>query len=371
MPLKLYQRTRGGTWYVRGTVAKAPVNEATGTSDRARAEAYRARLEAKLWDRNFYGERAVVSLGEAVVRYLEEVQPGRGETPYVERIVGHFGETKLLREIDQAACDRMIGAIVKPGSGPATKRRVISVLEAILNHAARRKWCDRPSFVKPAPPKGKTTWLTPAQVQALLAAAAPHIRPLLHFLVCTGARMSEALELDWAQVDLSRAEAVFLETKNGTKRVAAIPSACIVTLANLPHRDGAVFRRPYRGGEGEGLSEEAWKIGTPYVDKGRVGGGQIKKGWRGACKRAGIADATPHDLRHTWATWFYGLSRDPLLLKAEGGWAQLKMIERYAHLMPAALAPQVSTVWGAHPAIRANSVQPLDTLAVSRETSVG
>lgn len=371
MPLKLYQRTKGGTWYVRGTVAKSPVNEATGTTDRARAEAYRARLEARLWDRNFYGERAVVSLGEAVVRYLEEVAPGRGETPLVDRIVKHFGETKLLREIDQAACDGMIAAIVKPSSGPGTKRRIISTLEAILNHAARRKWCDRPSFVKPAPPKGKTTWLTPAQVQALLAAAAPHIRPLLHFLVCTGARMSEALELDWAQVDLSRSEAVFLETKNGTKRKAAIPSACIVTLANLPHREGRVFRRPYRGGEGAGLSEEERKIGTAYVDKGRVGGGQIKKAWRGACNRAGIADATPHDLRHTWATWFYALSRDPLLLKDEGGWAQLKMIERYAHLMPSALAPQIAGVWGEHPRIGAKSVHAVDTPFVSRETSTG
>ena len=29
-------------------------------------------------------------------------------------------------------------------------------------------------------------------------------------------------------------------------------------------------------------------------------------------------DATPHDLRHTWASWHYGLHRDILPLKKEG-----------------------------------------------------
>jgi len=68
-----------------------------------------------------------------------------------------------------------------------------------------------------------------------------------------------------------------------------------------------------------------------------AGVGQIKTGWRGACERAGIAKAKPHDLRHTWASWFYALSKDPMLLKAEGGWKSLDMVERYAHLIPSAM----------------------------------
>jgi integrase len=40
-------------------------------------------------------------------------------------------------------------------------------------------------------------------------------------------------------------------------------------------------------------------------------------------RRAAAGEArpelTPHDLRHTWASWHYALNRDLLLLKVEGG----------------------------------------------------
>lgn len=338
MSLRLTKR--GAVWYVRGTVAKSYIFETTGTPDRERAEAYRAKREAGLWDRRFFGERATVALGEAAAKYLEECQPGQGDRRLLARIIAHFGETKLLREIDQAAADSMLASVLRPGVGPATKRRTLSPLEAVLNHSARRGWCERPAFVKPALPDGKTRWLTPAETHALLGAAAKHLRPLLHFIVCTGARLSEAIELEWDHVDLAAGVAVFMKTKNGNKRVAALTSACIVTLANLPHREGAVFRRD---------------DGKPYADKGRLEGGQIKTAWRGACKRAGVAAATPHDLRHTWATWFYALSKDLMLLRDEGDWATVAQVERYAHLMAARLVPEIAGVWGEHPRIAART----------------
>lgn len=362
MPLTKFRRRH--IWYVRGTVAKTTVYETTGSADRERAEAYRARREAQLWDRRFFGERATVSVGEAAAKYIEEKQPGDGDKLLIARILAHFGETKLLTDIDQAAADGMLRGVLRNAdtAAPATKRRTLSPLEAILNHAARRGWCNWPAFVKPDLVKAKPRWLTPVEAQALMQAAAKHLRPLLHFLLCTGARLTEALELDWDQVDLAAETATFLETKNDRIRVAALPSACVVTLANLDRKEGAVFRRD---------------DGEAYADKGRIEGGQIKTAFRTACRRAGLGtwlpataflapaartfdpDTTPHDLRHTWASWFYALTKDPLLLKVEGGWATLAQVERYAHLMPAKFIQDIRVVWGeTHPRIRANPVQP-------------
>jgi integrase len=65
-------------------------------------------------------------------------------------------------------------------------------------------------------------------------------------------------------------------------------------------------------------------------------GGQIKRAWAGAIRRAGLnPDFTPRTCRHTWASWHYAIHRDLLRLKIEGGWSSVELVERYAHLMPA------------------------------------
>ena len=55
----------------------------------------------------------------------------------------------------------------------------------------------------------------------LIDAAAPHLKPLLTFIICTGARLSEAIELEWRDVDLEGARVIFWRTKTGRRRVAA------------------------------------------------------------------------------------------------------------------------------------------------------
>lgn len=377
MSLTLYKR--GNVWHVRGSVAGETVRESTGTADRAKAEAWKARRENAIWDRRIHGERATVSLLEAAVSYAQHRGPSAGDRAYINRLLDHFcpgwrdgvNEAAWTRcgTIDQAACDRAVNAICGDGAAPSTKvRSVITPLNAILTHAAKRGWCDRPAFDRPRQPKGRTSWMTPTQAQSLLLHCADHLRPLLVFLLGTGARMSEGLYLDWRDVDLRRSVAILRDTKNGKDRPASMPSGVVAALSALKHREGPVFLHPVR--MPGGLSEMA-----PYADTGKEHGGQIKTGFDAACRRAGLAEVveeipwtdsrgiarvkttwrnpfTPHDLRHTWATWFYGLCRDPMLLRAEGGWGSLALVERYAHLMPSDVLPDIHTIWGGrHPVL--------------------
>jgi integrase len=169
------------------------------------------------------------------------------------------------------------------------------------------------------------------------------LKPLLIFLLGTGARMSEAIDLDWRDVDLQGARATFWLTKSGKRRDAHLPPAVIASLANLPHRDGRVFRwetKTRRDGTARRSAE--------YADRERQYGGHIKTAWRGAIRRAGLDPAlTPHDLRHTWASWQYALHRDLLALKVEGGWSSVTLVERYAHLLPAGHETAISGLWHA------------------------
>jgi integrase len=54
--------------------------------------------------------------------------------------------------------------------------------------------------------------------------------------------------------------------------------------------------------------------------------------WEKALIRAGITDFRWHDLRHTWASWHVQNGTPLHVLKELGGWADLTMVLRYAHL---------------------------------------
>jgi integrase len=106
----------------------------------------------------------------------------------------------------------------------------------------------------------------------------------------------------------------------------------VAALANLPHREGPVF-----------ISDKR----RPYADRGGTYGGQIKKGFKGALRRAGLdPELSPHDLRHTWASWHYAVHRDVLRLKIEGGWSSVLLVERYAHLLPAGHQAAIQRFFG-------------------------
>jgi integrase len=361
MSLRLSRR--GKIFYVRGTVRGQTVFETTGTSDRARAEAFRAKREGQLWDRSVFGERATVPFVEAAIAYIEARKPGTGDTRRVERLAEHFRGVNL-RQIDQNAVDRAIKVLCSAKAKPGTHlRSVIIPLTAVLIFAAKRGWCERPTFDRPRQPKGRTVWLTPANAIRLRDAASEHLRPLIVFLLCTGARVAEALDLTWDDVDLARRTCALRETKNGKDRIVHLPPAAVAAIANLEGRKGAVFRRP---------------DGEPYTDREREEGGQFKSAWKTACRRAGLGRwekaatthpalemsaesrpfspiiwrplLTPHALRHTWATWYYLVTQDALRLMHKGGWSGLALVERYAHLSTSEILPDIALIWGgSHP----------------------
>ena len=56
---------------------------------------------------------------------------------------------------------------------------------------------------------------------------------------------------------------------------------------------------------------------------------------------AGLTDVTPHTLRHTFASRLAMAGVDLRTIQELGGWAELEMLERYAHLSPSHKAEAV------------------------------
>jgi integrase len=337
MPLKLTRRADSSVWWITGTVGGQRIRRSTGTADRRLAEGQRADLEARQHREQVFGAKAVVTWEDAVASYMDANPPSNGTAIFLLRLTSHIGKAPL-KDIGQTTVDAACKALVRPGAAPATKlRNVIVPMRAVLNHAARRGWCDPPLFETPKGATGRKRerWLTPDEFRALHREAAPHLRSLLTFLVCTGARLSEALELDWSRVDLGRRQAK-MRVKDPADpdrwRTAALPTAAVVALWQLPHVDGPVFRTP---------------AGRPYADHGRQYGGQIDTAFAAACRRAELAPGvTPHVLRHTYASWHYCVWRDLLRLRDDGDWSSTAIVERYAKVTPEAMRPGVLAAWG-------------------------
>lgn len=312
MSLRIVKGRHGSpNLYLRGTVRGIRVDESAGTGDRRKAEEIRTRREAELLDQSIHGSSATATFASAAVSYMEQ----GGEARYMAPLVKFFGTAKLS-SIDQAAVDRA-AKLLKPKAAQSTvNRQIHTPISAVLKHAAARGWCEVKPIERPEQPKGKTRWLTVGEAQRLVDHCADHLKPLVSLILYTGARLSEALYLDWNEVDLNRAHVIFLDTKNGEDRGVPLHPVALAALANLPHRKKAVFRKP---------------DGKPYPEK-LDGGGQIKTAFKAACRRAKIKGATPHTLRHTWATWYYQEHRDIARLMELGGWKSLDMVQRYTHV---------------------------------------
>jgi integrase len=324
MPLRIVRRKETGSVTIVGTVAGQRIRRRAQSDSISLAREEAAALEADILRSEWHGERrGARSFAEAVMSYMETAPRAGGDRRRLNRILTALGDVPLAA-VDQSAVDEVRRSILSATASPATVRRgLITPIRAVLMHAQRRGWCDVPHFEIPRETEGRTRYLLPPEAERLLAAASPHIRVLLTVLLGTGMRMAEALELLWRDVDLNGGRAILWadQTKGGRRRNAALPPRVVACLANLTHRSGQVIRRP---------------DGEPYADRRREGGGQIKTAWKATRRRAELDPAlSPHDLRHTWASWHYALYRDLLALKIEGGWSSVTLVERYAHLLPA------------------------------------
>jgi integrase len=319
MPLRVTRRTgRGDVLTIDGVVNGRRIQRRASTDNFNLAQEQAVAIEAQLLRESWHGpKKGQRALSEAILSYCEAAPRSPGTRKRLRRILETVGDVSL-ESIDQDVVTTLRDQLLRPGAKPATiLREIVVPLRAVLTHAAARRWCDVPIFAE-----GRTRCMSPAEAQRLIDAAAPHLQPLITFLLCTGCRLSEALQLDWSDIRLIDGKAIVWAdaTKSGKRRNVDLVPRAITVLTALPHRSGTVFRKP---------------DGTAYpVTRDRGYGGQVKTGWKGAVRRAGLdPKLSPHSCRHSWASWRYCLDPDALRLMYMGGWSSLKLVERYAHMI--------------------------------------
>ncbi len=311
--MALYKR--GNIWWIDFCYKGCRYREGVGRN-RKEAEFVLAKRRAEVRENRFFDVRKESrekfdDMAKEYLRYSEVNKKSfERDGRSIKKLSTHFGRKRLAEITPKMIEDYKIARCrqVKP----ATVNRELACLKHLFTMAI--KWGKANSNpVKEVKlfrePLGRLRVLSREDEEKLLAASAPHIKPIIMTALTTGMRRGEILNLTWEDVDFGTG---FLTigntTKNSEMRQIPMSERLTRTLKNVKRISGYVFCK---------------EDGTSY--------GSIAKAFRMAVKRSGIKYCRFHDLRHTFATRLVMAGVDLVTVKELLGHKSIKMTMRYAH----------------------------------------
>lgn len=320
---------RGQIWWCRWIIDGQQVCESTSTSDKKQAQEYHDRRRAELWRETKLNEAPAVRWNAAALDWAtEHAQHKKSYETDRYRLLWLTDKltTEPLVNINTERMVALRSELIEDDREPSTANRFLAIVSAVLNYAHEKGHIPGVPKIPYLPEaNGRIKFLTKPQARKLIAELPKHLAPLARFTLATGLRRANATHLTWDSVDMGRRVAwVWADEAKADKPLA------------VPLNDDAMA-----------VLESQKGINARYVFVYRKQPLQhtTTKAWYLACARAGIDDDfTWHGLRHTWASW-HVMSGTPLeVLQKLGGWADLKMVMRYAHLAPGYVAEYASNV---------------------------
>lgn len=201
----------------------------------------------------------------------------------------------------------------------------ITTLHHFFNYCIKKGILDKnpASGVKRLNELSRLKTLNDEDIQRLISSATNKTaKNIITFLIYTGCRKGEALNLRWNNVDLKNNIISIRGTKTKTDRHIPISKPLKELLINLEKNSAYVFSK---------------KDGSKLSD--------FKKSFHTACNRANLKDLRIHDLRHVFASKMVmgGVS---LYITGELlGHKTPQMTKKYSHLVPDTLKKAVDGVF--------------------------
>ena len=302
MPLKIY--LRGKIWHYRGSIAGRRLRGSTGATDKATAQRIASEREAGEWRAHLDGPESHLTFAKAALLYREADKPTR----FLDSVEDYWKDTPVSK-ITSGSVRKCALALYPTGSGATRNRQAIVPTQAIINHAAESGLC---SFLQvrrfPVVTKEKLP-ATVDWIESFARHASPHLGALAWLMFLTGARITEALDLTWGDIDLAAGRALIKQTKIGNERRAHLPPVLVAALGRIPSN-----RHP---------SEKVFR----YASRSTA-----KPSWNAAIRRAGIKHLSFHACRHGFATALLHQGIDPITVAKLGGWKSAQhVLTTYGH----------------------------------------
>jgi integrase len=313
----------GKTTYIRlGTTSEIGLSDAV-----ARAREFRQALNAghvpTVTDQK---PKGVPTLSEFFPQYLEQaraVKKDRGkkdEELFRIRLHREFGHLKLDAITRQHVQTYLASLVSKEGLKPATGNRTISLLRRILGVALEWQLIEKHPIarVKLLPENNKSDrYMTPEEMARLMAVLKTYPARLpcqvAMLLLATGARLSEALNATWVNIDREHRlwKIPASDSKSGKVRSVPLNDVAIEVLDQLGTQGKYEWVFAKENGERYKYMHQVW--------------GRIRK-------KAGLEWVTLHRLRHQHAALLVQSGRTLFEAQAILGHSDPSMTMRYAHL---------------------------------------
>jgi integrase len=166
-----------------------------------------------------------------VALYLKAEKPGK----YLKKIIAHWKDA-LVNTMTAAAIRQSAIDLYPNASGATRNRQVITPTLAVINHCADLELCAHIRMKKGNRFKFTAKIKTPITVEWLDSFCA-HARPLTAALALTmfgtACRISEAMRLEWRDIDFNARTILIKDRKTKKERLAHMQDRLLVALANL------------------------------------------------------------------------------------------------------------------------------------------
>lgn len=319
-----------------------------------------ARLTESELERGVFIDRSEIeatTLGDLLQRYSREVSGGHR---------GHEVERFRLAALQRHKIAQLSLSTLKAKDianhrdlrlrcvSPATVSRELNLLYAVLN-VARRDWgyaIESPvsQVRKPKANNARHRLFMVDEEPRLLAALSdggrdargqlgsgtrnPWVKPLVELALQTAMRRGELLALRWENIDLQARTAHLPMTKNGHSRTVPLSTRAVAILRDLPRNlQGTVFPITAMALR-LAFTRAAQRAQTAYQQECRDGG-------RAPDARL-FSDLHFHDLRHIATSRLAEKLPNVVELSAVTGHSDLRMLARYYHISPEALARKIA-----------------------------
>lgn len=293
------------------------------------AEAWARAIESEMDKGTFISrsEAESTTLYEALARYLQEYVPKFAhphlETARIKALQRRAVATRVLASIRGKDIADFIKEREAEGMSGNTIRLDINTISRVFQ-VASSSWgmeslANPVSRVqKPKVNPGRQRRLEAGEEGRLLEKCVFPLDKIVLFALETAMRREEIATLDWSRVDLQKRAALLPKTKNGDARSVPLSPAALKILETMPgEHAGLVF--------------------------GALTGPMITRRMIRACKNAGIADLTFHDLRHeAISRLFERTDLDVMEIRTISGHRNLQMLARYSHLRTHMLADRLA-----------------------------